>query len=91
MLSKCASPGCSNVFRYLHEGKLYLIDFKAALIRRKYPAANTPQESKAALEYAWLCADCARDLTIYVDPDAGICVVHRQITQDGPFETRSQI
>ena len=91
MLSKCASPGCSNIFRYLHEGKLYLIDFKAALIRRKHPAANALHEGKSALEYVWLCAACARGLTIYVDPDAGICVVHRQITQDGPFETRPQI
>jgi hypothetical protein len=25
MLSKCANPSCPTTFRYLHEGKLYVI------------------------------------------------------------------
>ena len=30
MLSKCANPPCQNAFCYFHEGKLYLIEPKAA-------------------------------------------------------------
>jgi hypothetical protein len=26
MLSKCANPTCPTTFRYLHEGRLYVID-----------------------------------------------------------------
>jgi hypothetical protein len=33
MLSKCADPACSTTFRYLSEGKLYLIDSKEVLAR----------------------------------------------------------
>jgi len=38
MLSKCASPVCSTTFRYLHEGKLFLIDSNTASEGRKRPA-----------------------------------------------------
>ena len=27
MLSKCANPECSNKFRYLHDGKVFKVDF----------------------------------------------------------------
>jgi len=37
MVSKCASSSCSTLFRYLHEGKLYLIDRKVAAAGRKQP------------------------------------------------------
>jgi hypothetical protein len=86
MLSKCASPGCSNTFRYLHEGKLYLIGSKAASARRKRPA--TLYEGGSTLEYVWLCSSCSRDLTIHVDPDFGISVVHKGTAQTFAFETR---
>jgi hypothetical protein len=92
MLAKCASPGCTNEFRYLHEGKLYLIDSKAPTLARSSRPANTRYEGKStALEYVWLCSSCARDLTIHADPDFGISVVRKQPRADGGFETRPLI
>jgi hypothetical protein len=50
MLSKCANPACSTTFRYLHEGRLYLIDPTEALAGHK-PRCSS---KSGPLEYAWL-------------------------------------
>jgi hypothetical protein len=86
MLSKCASPACSNTFRYLHEGKLYLIDSKTAFAGRKHP--DQAYEGKSALEYVWLCSSCCRDLMIHADPDFGISVVPKETAKNSALETR---
>src|SRR5580700_4119822 len=78
MLSKCASPGCSTPFRYLHEGKLYLIDRKAASAGRKPPADLRYARKSRGLEYVWLCSSCCSDLTIQVDDDHGVRVVRKR-------------
>jgi len=87
MLSKCSSPGCSTPFRYLHEGKLYLIDRKAASAGRKPPADLRYARKSLALEYVWLCSSCCRDLTIRVDDDHGVRVVGKREAQNGSIQT----
>jgi hypothetical protein len=58
MLSKCANPECSEVFRYLHEGKTFYL-------------APTPEVTLATgmlypvlHERFWLCGRCAKELTL---------------------------
>jgi hypothetical protein len=58
MLSKCANPECSEIFRYLHEGKIFYL-------------APTPVVQiamgmlhPALYERFWLCAGCAREMTV---------------------------
>ena len=70
MLSKCASPSCSTPFRYLHEGKLYLIGRKPASGGRTPPADFKYSGNFRALEYVWLCSSCCCDLTIQVDDES---------------------
>ncbi len=82
MLSKCASPACPTPFRYLHEGKLYLIESKAALAGRKLRAhANFANESRA-LEFVWLCSSCCCEMTIQND-DHGVRVVRKMRDPEG--------
>ena len=76
MLSKCASPACSNPFRYLHEGKLYLIESKSSSGGRELPAEAKLASRSRALEFAWLCSSCCRYMTIQND-DHGMRVVHK--------------
>jgi hypothetical protein len=87
MLSKCARPGCSTPFRYLHEGKLYLIDRKAASAGRKSPADLKYAGKSRPLEYVWLCSSCCSDLTIQVDDDHGVRVVRKREAQNGSIQT----
>lgn len=71
MLSKCANPNCAAIFRYLHEGKLYVMD------RRRSVTAHTWKYARKSgqLEYAWLCSCCSLYLTIEIDEDFGTMVV----------------
>jgi hypothetical protein len=58
MLSKCANPECSEMFRYLHEGKIFYL-------------APTPEVTIATgmlhpelRERFWLCARCSKKMTL---------------------------
>jgi hypothetical protein len=58
MLSKCANPECSEILRYLHQGKIFCL-------------APTPEvESLAGGMYSvlqerfWLCDRCSKEMTL---------------------------
>lgn len=73
MLSKCANPACRTLFRYLHEGKLYVIGPKEALARHK-PRGSA---KSGQIEYAWLCSSCCLHLTIQIDEQFETRVVRK--------------
>jgi hypothetical protein len=72
MIAKCASPDCSNAFRYLHEGKLFLIELNAG---RSNSRSKMASGKFRAMDYVWLCASCCRDMTVCIDHEGGIRVV----------------
>ena len=74
MLSKCANPTCSNTFRYLYEGKLYLIDGGSAAKRSGF--SRRASEARQP-EYAWLCSSCCRCMAILIDEDFQVTVVEK--------------
>lgn len=72
MLSKCVNPACSASFRYLHQGRLFLLDVADdADIGRL-----SCHEGLAAhrLRYFWLCDACCRSMTV-VERGRGVEVV----------------
>jgi hypothetical protein len=79
MLSKCANPDCSTTFRYLNEGKLYLIDPKAALIRHGVRAVKYASSSH---EYFWLCSSCCRHMMIQIDGHLEVKVARKRGIQN---------
>jgi hypothetical protein len=65
MLSKCTNPSCSHKFRYLHQGKLFLLK-----------SSNNEDTSSSRLnfagrvdgiQYAWLCDKCATQYELALD------------------------
>jgi hypothetical protein len=83
MLSKCANPTCSTKFRYLSEGKLYLIDSKAASVRHGARPESKYAGKSCIYEYFWLCSSCCLDVTIQIDSNFEISVVRKRgIPQD---------
>ena len=61
MLSKCANPECFEVFRYLHQGKIFY-----------FPPTLDPQATTATLDASrherfWLCARCSKQMTLKWD------------------------
>jgi len=79
MLSKCANPACSNTFRYLHEGRLYLIGPREALTGHKSRCLSPSGQ----LEYGWLCSSCSLYLTIQIDEECGMRVMRKLDVKNG--------
>jgi len=62
MLSKCANPECGEVFRYLHQGKIF------HLPPTLEPQATTAAGSSPSLrERFWLCTHCSKRMTLIWD------------------------
>ncbi len=61
MLSKCANPGCSAQFRYLHLGKLFHLC--------PIPELDKINEdcSGELYERFWLCQECCQKFTVIWD------------------------
>ncbi|MGA9801028.1 MAG: hypothetical protein WBQ68_18580 [Terriglobales bacterium] len=73
MLSKCANPGCSATFLYLHEGKLFRLDTSVEMLAQT-PAREMMKTSRH-IEFFWLCDACAAELTLGYNKATGIRVV----------------
>jgi hypothetical protein len=74
MLSKCANPGCSASFHYLHQGKLFRWETTNGT-GNKGPTFDTePGEKKPGrrIEFFWLCTDCASEMTLAYDRRNGV-------------------
>ena len=59
MLSRCLNPACGSPFRYLHEGRIFIIERIAAL-----PGNPEPQR---LVEHYWLCEACSRTWKVVVE------------------------
>ncbi len=57
MLSKCANPGCSELFRYLGEGRLFQLERTITLDGGK---------ATRKIEHYWLCDRCSRAMRVGV-------------------------
>jgi hypothetical protein len=57
VLSKCANPACLARFRYLHEGRIFNIEIKAA-------SGGDFAHLNDRVEHFWLCEGCARVMKV---------------------------
>jgi hypothetical protein len=79
MMSKCANPNCPSVFRYLRDGKLFQVPAgTAARVSGKKTAEQPKMPTRD--EFFWLCGPCSKELTIHVDPVAGVHTVPLELT-----------
>jgi hypothetical protein len=58
MLSKCANPECFEVFRYLHQGKIFYL----SPTREVQAAAEVL--NPLMHERFWLCDTCSKQMTV---------------------------
>jgi hypothetical protein len=73
MVAKCANSSCSNSFRYLREGKLFLVDRRPFMKAEKAPDLKNPPSH----EYFWLCESCKLTMTVTCDPSGRGIVASR--------------
>jgi hypothetical protein len=65
MLSQCANPGCTNRFRFLHDGKVFVLDCGPNTASEKFDEGW--KAASRRIEAFWLCAECARSWTVKFD------------------------
>ncbi len=73
MLSKCANPGCSASFLYLHQGKLFRLETSGnGDDTRGEVADRQGKHSSRRLDYFWLCDECASLMTVSFKKGVGV-------------------
>ena len=80
MLHKCANPACSNRFRSLRRGKLFLLHMDAAAsgasrLEAANPAPHRRERPAGQFERFWLCDACASLLTLTFERGRGMVTV----------------
>ena len=69
MVSKCANPGCSSPFLYLHEGKLFRVELMV-----EKASGHEPRPGQRRVEFYWLCDHCAGSMTVVYQDGVGVQV-----------------
>jgi hypothetical protein len=59
MLAKCLNPQCDARFRYLNQGRIFNIDFRALGTDASHYMKRT--------ERFWLCQNCCQTMKVVVD------------------------
>ena len=68
MVSQCANPQCSAPFRYLRQGKLFLVEH-----RNKNGNGNgNGSRTAGRVEYFYLCSDCTSRMTLERELASGL-------------------
>jgi hypothetical protein len=83
MLSKCANPECSEILRYLYDGKIFYLaptpDIRIAMGMLR-PALR---------ERFWLCARCSKEMTVvWSGPHVTLVRMNEQIASSTPATAR---
>jgi hypothetical protein len=75
MVSKCANPGCTTPFLYLHQGKLFRMEAEVLAVNG-IPVGSGHEEKKLArrIEYFWLCNECAKAITLTFEKGVGVTI-----------------
>jgi len=72
MLSKCANSACSAKFRYLGEGKVFVVGHRSSTDTRQCDAGSEFEQIRREFRWFWLCSDCSQLLTLQASGEGGV-------------------
>jgi len=73
MISKCANPGCSARFLYLHSGKLFRFEREPKEDKELLMGFDpTVHKHSTGVEFYWLCETCAQKVTLTYRKGSGV-------------------
>jgi hypothetical protein len=84
MIAKCANPNCSKPFRYLNDGRLFVVG----------PAHRNHHRDVGRgdrVRYAWLCQECAAAWTVDFETERGFKVVPLGLSSEESLACRAAI
>jgi hypothetical protein len=59
MLNRCLNPGCSSLFRYLYEGRIFTVE--------RFSTSADALRTDREIEHYWLCAVCSKSMKVVVE------------------------
>ncbi len=74
MVDKCANPDCAAQFRYLHQGKLFVVEGARKSTMRRSVEETNGVRARRTLIY-WLCDACSKTMVIAIAPPNSINVL----------------
>ena len=76
MLHKCANPPCVNLFRSMHQGKLFMVESEPQPNLASVQASGL-RKNRAAhrMEHYWLCDECVPLVTLTFSKGLGLIMV----------------
>ena len=75
MLHKCANPDCTNSFRRLSAGKLFLVEEKRRAVEDQHQRGTWGDRVPSRIQYFWLCSECSSELTLSFNRMVGMIAV----------------
>jgi hypothetical protein len=83
MIEKCANPSCRTRFRYLHEGRLFVIEATGGL-NVSGLSRDTGLTAKVGPSHYWLCDICCKTMAVRVGPQnrAQVMPIGDSVTQE---------
>ncbi len=82
MIDKCANPTCAAQFRYLHQGKLFLVDGTREPVMCCVEETNGVRAVSGRTLVYWLCDACSKTMVVVVTSRNSIDVVPRATPPD---------
>lgn len=67
MLSKCANPECTARMKYLHEGRLFIVQTRSSARYWSNDSGSFSAPPGNQTEYHWLCDSCVDRMTLTRD------------------------
>lgn len=64
MVSKCANPNCDARMKYLHNGRLFVVQTRSSARYWQKENCSFSAPPGNQIEYYWLCDSCVDDMTI---------------------------
>ena len=64
MLSKCSNPQCTSHMKYLHDGRLFVVESQSAKRYWRADAGQFGAPRGKQIECFWLCRNCAGEMRI---------------------------
>ena len=76
MVSKCANPKCTARMKYLHEGRLFVVQTRSSLRYWRGDSDSFSAPPGKQIEYFWLCHSCADQMKVTTEGTlADLCSV----------------
>ena len=75
MVGTCANPSCLHRFRYLHDGRLFVLRSPVRTGQSSPILDSELSRDPCATQWFWLCEECSRRMELVCTPEHRVAVI----------------